>query len=116
MKRFVAAVIITFALVYCFGHVIEQCFDWYLEIDGHVVNTMSVLIGVGLAVIVLLALGFLLAFSIFGVLAFVLFVALGSVLVAGLSLIWPIALVVVFIAWLVKSKPENRSHYSYRAR
>lgn len=109
MKQLLTAVLITLVLVYCFGQVVEHCFDWYLEVDGNGVHILSVLLWVGMAVAILIAVGFLLAFSLFGVLAFVMLVVLGSIFIAGLSLIWPLVLLIAFVTWLVKSKPQSHA-------
>jgi hypothetical protein len=114
MKNFLIAVLLGLILTYSFGHLFTHWFDWQVYVDGSYISGFGAAAIGAVVVVVLVALGFVVALSLFGMLAFVLGTVLLALLVVGVSTMWPIILLVVFVVWLTKSKSKERHHDTYR--
>ena len=109
MKNFVIAVLLAILITYSFGALLYEWTDVQLHVDDMMFTPFDTLVGMGIAGVVLIIIGFVIAVSLFGAM----FLAVGAVfiglLVAGLSIFWPMLLVLAIVVWLVRDK--RRQHY-----
>lgn len=104
MKNFVLAILIAVLIAYSFGLVADEWFNLSIHLDDHALGPIESLAGITLVGVIMAIVGVVVAVSIFGALALGLIAAIIAIVVAGLSVFWPMILVVAFIIWLVKDK------------
>lgn len=109
MKNFVIAILIAILITYSFGHVAAEWFDIRISIDEEVLTPFAAMAGVTIAGIVLVVVGVIVALSVVGTVFFAFFAVLVGLVFAGLSVFWPMLLVVGLVIWLVKDK--RPTHY-----
>ncbi len=110
MKNFVLAVLIGVLITYSFGLVAHEWFDFSIRLDDHMLGPFESIVGITVVGVVMAIVGVVVAISVFGALAIGIVAALAALVVAGLSVFWPMILVVAFIIWLVKDKKPS-THY-----
>ena len=109
MKNFVIAVLIAILITYTCGHIVDEWFDISIRMDDELLSPFAAMAGLTLAGIILVVIGFVIAFSLFGVLFFVAAAVFFGLLIAGLSVFWPMILLLVVVLWLAKDKKP--AHY-----
>ena len=109
MKNFVIAVLVAILITYTFGHVVAEWFDISIRIDEQVLTPFATLAGLTVVGIVLVVVGVIVALSVFGAIFFAVMAVLVGLLFAGLSVFWPMLILVALVVWLVKDK--RPAHY-----
>lgn len=104
MKNFVLAVLIAILITYSFGHVAAEWFDIRISIDEEVLTPFAAMAGMTIAGIVMVVIGVVIALSVFGALFFAVMAVFIGLLFAGLSVFWPMFIVIALVVWLVKDK------------
>ena len=110
MKNFVIAVLIAILLTYTCGHLFTEWFDFDIVLDDHYLSPFEAIAGITIVGAVLVIVGFVIAFSVFGVLFFAAAAVFIGLLVAGLSVFWPMILLLLLVVWLVKDKKPAHYH------
>ena len=106
MFRMFMAIIVALVLVYSMGQIAEEMLDFAVTIDGEVLSPVIGFIIMGLIAAVLVGVGFFVTVSIFGVIALALGAAVLGIVVAGISMFWPVLLILLFV-YLVSRDKEN---------
>ena len=109
MKNFVIVVLVAVLITYTCGHIFDEWFDISIRMDDELLSPLAAMAGLTIAGVVLALVGFVVAFSVFGVLLFVGMAVLAGLLVAGLSVLWPMILLLALIIWLARDKKP--AHY-----
>ena len=104
MRNFVLAILIAVLITYSFGLVASEWFDFNIHIDDHIFDSMQAVAGITFIGAIMAVIGVIVAVSVFGALFIGLIVGAVALLVAGLSVFWPMLLVIAIIVWLVKDK------------
>ncbi|MFA3792811.1 hypothetical protein AB6T38_17015 [Aliiglaciecola sp. SL4] len=108
MKNFILAVLIAILITYSCGIVANEWFNFSIHFDEHIFGPMESVVGVTVIGAVMAIVGVVVAISVFGALALALFVAFVAMLFAGVTMFWPMLLVIAFIFWLVKDKRQTQ--------
>jgi hypothetical protein len=108
MKNFVLAILIAILITYSFGLVAHEWFDFSIQLDEHMLGPFESVIGMTIVGVIMAIVGLIVAVSIFGALAIGIVAALFAFVVAGVSVFWPMILVIAIIVWLVKDKRPAR--------
>ncbi|MEP4890393.1 MAG: hypothetical protein ABJV04_10230 [Aliiglaciecola sp.] len=108
MKNFILAVLIAILITYSCGIVANEWFNFSIHFDEHIFGPMESVVGVTAVGAVMAIVGVIVAISVFGALALALFVAFVAMLLAGVTMFWPMLLVIAFIFWLVKDKRQTQ--------
>ncbi len=104
MRNFVLAILIAVLISYSFGLVASEWFDFNFHFDDHIFDSMESVAGITIIGALMAVVGVIVAVSVFGALVIGLFAATIALIVAGLSVFWPMLLVIAVIIWLVKDK------------
>lgn len=109
MKNLVIAILIAILITYTFGHVAAEWFDISIQIDEEVLTPVAAMAGLTIAGIVLVVVGVVVALSVFGAIFFAVMAVFIGLLFAGLSVFWPMFIVIALVVWLVRDK--RPAHY-----
>ncbi|GAA6184903.1 MULTISPECIES: hypothetical protein [Alteromonadaceae] len=104
MKNLILAILIAVLITYSCGILVSEWFDFSIHLDEHIFGPMESVVGVTAIGAVMAIVGVIVAISVFGAIALALFVAFVAMLLAGVTVFWPMLLVIAFIIWLVKDK------------
>ncbi|GAB2678033.1 hypothetical protein Q4574_02575 [Aliiglaciecola sp. 3_MG-2023] len=108
MKNFIVAVLIAILITYSCGILASEWFDFSIHFDQHILGPMESVVSVTAVGAVMAIVGVIVAISVFGALALALFVVLIAMLFAGVTVFWPMLLVIAFIFWLLKDKRQTQ--------
>ena len=108
MRNFVLAILIAVLITYSFGLVASEWFAFNIIFDDHMLDSMESVAGLTILGAIMAIIGVVVAVSLFGALFIGLIAAFFAILVAGISVFWPMLLVIAVIIWLVKDK--NRGY------
>lgn len=109
MRNFVLAILIAVLITYSFGLVASEWFEFNIHVDDHILDSMESVAGITIIGAIMAVIGVIVAVSVFGALFIGLIAGVAALLVAGLSVFWPMLLVIAVIVWLVKDK-RNTSY------
>lgn len=109
MKNFVIAILLAVLITYSFGHVAAEWFDISIVIDEEVMTPIAAMTGLTIVGIIMVIVGVVVALSVFGIIFFTVLAVFAGLLFAGLSVFWPMLLIVAVVLWLIKDK--RQSHY-----
>lgn len=104
MRNFVLAILIAVLITYSFGLVASEWFEFNFHFDDHVLDSMESVAGITIIGAIMAVIGVVVAVSVFGALFIGLIAGVVALIVAGLSVFWPMLLVIAVIIWLVKDK------------
>jgi hypothetical protein len=104
LKNLILAILIATVLTVCVGSVAAQWLDLRIQIDQHWMEPFMTILLITVVVTILVVVGFAVALSVFGALLFGLCAGLIGLFIAGVSVFWPIILLVIVIYYLVKDK------------
>ncbi|GAB5379986.1 MAG: hypothetical protein Alis3KO_15300 [Aliiglaciecola sp.] len=108
MKNFVLAILIAVLITYSCGLIANHWFDFAIHFDDHLLGPLESVAGITLVGAIMAVIGVIVAVSIFGALMIGLVVGVLALIFAGLSVFWPMLLVIGFIIWLVRDKRQPR--------
>ena len=106
MKNLILAILIAVLITYSCGIIVSEWFDFSIHLDQQILGPMESIVGVTAIGAVMAVVGVIVAISVFGAIALGLFIALIAMLFAGLTVFWPMLLVIAFIVWLVRDKRQ----------
>ena len=109
MKNLAIAVLLAILITYSCGHIFSEWFDVSIRMDDELLSPFAAMAGLTIAGVVLFIVGFVVAMSVAGVLLFTIIAVMAGILFAGLSVFWPMILLLVLVIWLVKDK--RPTHY-----
>lgn len=104
MKNFVLAILIAVLITYTFGLVASEWFDFSISLDNHMYGPMESIVGISVIGALMAIVGVIVAVSIFGAVLIAIVAVVVGLLIAGLSVFWPMLLVIGVIVWLVRDK------------
>ena len=107
MRNFVLAILIAVLITYSFGLVASEWFNFNIQFDNHILNSMESVAGITILGAIMAVIGVIVAISVFGALFIGLVAGVIALLVAGLTVFWPMLLVIAVIMWLVKDKRKT---------
>lgn len=108
MKNFILAVLIAILITYSCGIIANEWFDFTVHFDEHMFGPMESIAGITVIGALMAIVGVIVAVSIFGALMLALFAGVLGLLFAGVTVFWPMLLVIAFIIWLVKDKRKTQ--------
>lgn len=109
MRNFALAILIAVLITYSFGLVASEWFEFNVHFDDHTLDSMESVAGLTVIGAIMAVIGVIVAVSVFGALFIGLIAGAIALLVVGLSVFWPMLLVIAVIIWLVKDK--RRANY-----
>ncbi|UAA39346.1 hypothetical protein KIH87_02985 [Paraneptunicella aestuarii] len=109
MFRMFMAIILALVLVYTFGQIAEEMMDFAITVDGEVLSPVIGFIVMAVVAVILVGVGFFVTVSVFGVIVLAVGAALIGIVVAGVSMFWPVLLILLFV-YLVSRSKENTAH------
>ena len=109
MKNFVVAVLLAILITYSCGHIFSEWFDVSIRMDDELLEPFAAVLGLSIAAVVMVIVGFVIAVSVFGVVIVATMAVFAGLIVAGLSVFWPMILILALVYWLVKDK--RPAHY-----
>lgn len=104
MRNFILAVLIAILITYSFGIIANEWFDFTIHFDDYMFGPMESIAGVSVIGALMAIVGVIVAVSVVGALILALFVGMLALLFAGVTVFWPMLLVIGIIIWLVKDK------------
>ncbi|MCC2618237.1 hypothetical protein LJ739_18415 [Aestuariibacter halophilus] len=109
MRTFAIVVLLALLLSYSFGFIAAEGFDIGINVDDHTLTPFESVVGVTLAGVIMAVVGFVIALSVVGAIVLAIGAVMVGLLVAGLSVFWPMLLLLAIIVWLVKRKGPAHS-------
>ncbi|WJG09921.1 hypothetical protein [Aliiglaciecola sp. LCG003] len=106
MKNFALAILIAVLITYSCGLIANHWLDFSIHLDDHMFGPLESIAGITIVGAIMAVIGVVVAVSIFGALMIGLVAAVLALFVAGLSVFWPMILVIAFIVWLVRDKRQ----------
>lgn len=102
MFRLIIAIILAITLSYSFMHIAGHWLDMHVYWDDELLSPLFAgLIIAGVAIFLVLA-GFFITISIIGVLLFAGFAAMIGIFIAGVSVFWPVVLILLCLYFLCR--------------
>lgn len=104
MKNLLIAILIAILISYSFGHLVDAWFDLSIRMDDELLSPLEAITGITVIGVILAVIGFVVAISVLGAVFFSVFVVLAGLFMVGLSVFWPMILVLLIVVWLVKDR------------
>lgn len=109
MTKIVVALILAVLMVYGIAAASAEWLDVIVEIDGIMLEPMMSFLAVCFLVAICVAIGFFVTVSLVGVVLFAIAAAVIGVIFAGLSVFWPVLLILFVIYLLTRSSDKARN-------
>lgn len=108
MTKIFVALLLAVLMIYGMAAVSAEWLDVIVEIDGQVLEPMMSFLAVCFVVAVCVAIGFFVSVSVVGVVLFAIAAAIIGIVFAGISVLWPVLLVLFVIYLFTRSSNKSR--------
>ena len=110
MFRMFLGIVLALIVVYSLGHIADHWMDFTVSMDGELLSPLIGAIVVGVIAIVSVVVGFVITMSVIGALALVFGAVLVGVFFAGMSVFWPVIVILLVVYLINKSKEKSVSY------
>lgn len=107
MTKIFVALLLAVLMIYGIAAASSEWLNVNVEIDGHILEPMMSFLAVCFIVAICVAIGFFITVSVVGVVVFAIVAALIGVVFAGISVLWPVLLVLFVIYLLARSSKRT---------
>lgn len=108
MTKIGVALLLAVLMVYGIAAVSAEWLDVIVEIDGQVLEPVMSFLAICFVVAICVAIGFFVTVSLVGVVVFAIAAAILGVVFAGISVFWPVLLVLFVIYLFTRSSGKTR--------
>ncbi len=110
MFRMFMAIILALVVVYSLGQVADQWMDFSISMEGELLSPFIGALVVGIVAIISVVVGFFITVSVIGAIALVFGAVVVGIFFAGISVFWPVLLILLAV-YLLSKRNENQSTY-----
>lgn len=107
MAKIFIALLLAGLMIYGIAAISADWLDVIVEIDGQILAPMISFLAVCFIVAMCVAIGFFVTVSVVGVVIFAIVAAIIGVVFAGISVLWPVLLILFVIYMLVRSSKQS---------
>ena len=107
MTKIFVALLLAVLMIYGIAAASSEWLHVNVEIDGYILEPMMSFLAVCFIVAICVAIGFFITVSVVGVVVFAIVAALIGVVFAGISVLWPVLLILFVIYVLARSSKQS---------